>query len=195
MHVESLGFVHDYEVGPLRVGYTVVEEGLLVFQRHVERENNGLNYATSPRSAYYEITTPSGTRWAGRFVGGVEGLSGVFATPCPKTVCVVVYGQGYWIPTENPKNYQSIAAIPIREIHRVPGRDCILIVDYSTITMFDAAGFRWNTAHLSWDGMEISNVDSNSVTGFGWDAASDRKVAFCVSIPEGVATGGAAPFR
>jgi hypothetical protein len=69
----------------------------------------------------------------------------------------------------------------------------MLFVDYTRIAAYGVAGFLWNTDELSWDGIELTEVETNLVRGLGWDSPAGRKVQFSVDLSTGSVAGGSSP--
>jgi hypothetical protein len=54
----------------------------------------------------------------------------------------------------------------------------------------DAAGLRWTTVRLSWEGLTLGEVRDGTLQGMGWNMPSDREVGFAVDLKTGEHTGG-----
>jgi hypothetical protein len=142
-----------------------------------------------------EVLPAEGNAWIGRFERGPEGISGLFGTPCPDTLVVVIEGQGYWIPTRQPASYEIVPAVPIKKVLRVPEREILLFVDFARISAYGPTGLLWRTRNVSWDGVRITDVSSESIRGFGWDSPGDRDVEFVVDVTTGETSGGSSPHQ
>lgn len=153
----------------------------------------GLVLRTNTPALLLEVTPHGREAWIGDFQGGAEGLDGVFATPSADTVCVVVKGQGYWVPVLAPERFELIRSIPIRHVVPVANRRVLLFVDYTRLAAYGANGCLWITEDLSWDGLEITEVNAAAVLGTGWDSPAGRRVSFSVDLDSGKAEGGSSP--
>ena len=150
---------------------------------------------TAAQSLVLEITPFSGESWIGSFHGGPEGLDGVFATPCADTVCVVVKGQGYWVPVLAPTTFELIQSAPIKQVVRIPDRNVLLFVSFTRLVAYGPCGFLWLTEDLSWDGLEITDVGAKTVLGTAWDSPANHRVPFSVDVETGKAEGGSSPAK
>lgn len=149
-----------------------------------------------PRQALlFEVSSAVREPWVGSFECGPGGLTGVFATPSPDVICIVVRGQGYWIPVQSPEGYQIIRSIPIREVLASPSRGIMVFVDDTRLAGHGDAGPLWVTERLSWDGLRVTEVTPNRIKGTGWDSPASKDVPFCVDIDTGATQGGSSPEK
>jgi hypothetical protein len=195
MDFDDLGFASNYDVRVLDHAPTRPPDYCFELSRS-PTEGGRLSFESQPRGAnarLLEVVTSEGKVWTGRFEAGPEGLSGYFATPSPNTLFVVIQGQGYWIPTLQPASYEVVAAIPIKRVLRVPDRNIMLFIDFVRISAYGPDGFLWCTDDLSWDGLQITEVNTHSIRGLGWDSPADCHVEFSVDTSTGTATGGSSP--
>lgn len=132
-------------------------------------------------------------RWVGRFQAGIEGISGVFATPSPDTVCVVVKGEGYWVPVDFPASFEIVRVRPIKQVMSPPGGRILIFVSYTRLAAYGASGCIWITEDLSWDGIQISKLTEGTVRGSSWDSPSERWIPFSVDLYTGKSEGGSSP--
>ncbi len=195
MNFETLGFECDYDVQLLgslhgrEPDYNFAfprltsEHGVLSFDTHMPGTN----------ACILEVKTGNDNVWSGRFERVPEGISGFYATPARNTVLIVIEGRGYWVPTREPATYEVVATIPIRQVIRVPGRDIVLLVDFVRMEAYGPEGLLWQTNSLSWDGLQITEVNSTTIRGLAWDSPADSHVEFRVDTLTGVATGGSSP--
>jgi len=140
-----------------------------------------------------KVKSADAVNWIGTFEPGVEGISGLYATPCESTLCVIVKGQGYWVPINTPEEYGLIPSFPIKKVVAVPKGEMMIFVDYSKLVAYGRNGFVWQTPSLSWDGLEVDNVTLTELTGLAWDAPTHQKVEFKVNLLDGSYTGGSSP--
>lgn len=140
-----------------------------------------------------KVTTGDAATWTGAFDAGFGGISGIYATPSPDTLCVTVQGEGYWVPTLHPKGFGVIQAVPVKRVLRVPDSTVLLFVDFIRIVAYGANGFLWVTRRLSWDGLTITEVTTRHVRGLGWDSPANCEVPFVVDVDTGEFEGGSSP--
>ncbi|WP_097459092.1 hypothetical protein [Mangrovitalea sediminis] len=196
MELNVLDYWNDYEVGPFESVST--EKPLYLFE--LERENTPqtgqLNLEVPIKSTDWlmlSITDNEGACWVGRFEPGVEGITGLFATPNEKVICVVVKGQGYWVPINAPMQYEVIPSSPIKEVLSIPESNVVVFVDFVRLTAYGRAGLTWQTPDVSWDGIKVVGIDQNIIRGIGWDAPKNCDAPFIINADDGKCEGGSSP--
>jgi hypothetical protein len=115
----------------------------------------------------------NGESWRGRFREGGYGLNGVFATPDPDTVCVILGGLGYWIPVLDPARHVFVRCAPVIDVVALHDVGVILFVDYSRLAAYDASGLAWEIGSLVDDELAITEVRDGKVRGRGWSSGKD----------------------
>lgn len=194
MLLTTSGFGANYRVdrvsGPVPIG---VRE----FRRPdpVMTPAAGIALRTTSQHVVLQVTPEGGEQWVGEFWGGVEGLDGVFATPNADTLCVVVKGQGYWVPVREPTAFDAVRSIPIKRVLLVQTPAVLIFVSYTRLSAYGPQGFIWATEDLSWDGLEILDVAAGTVRGTAWDSPAGRNIPFSVDIATGKAEGGSSPAK
>jgi hypothetical protein len=121
--------------------------------------------------------------------------TGVFACPNPDEICAVAGGYAYIIDTLHPKRSTHIAFKPVVEVRVLAEARLLLFVGFHSIVAWGEQGLAWETQRLSWEGVRITNVDTATLHGMGWDLMSDKEAAFTVDLTTGRHQGGAAPNR
>lgn len=157
--------------------------------------HDGIVMLTAANSLTLKVTPSDGDSWNGRFLGGAEGLNGVFATPNPDTLCVIVNGDGYWVPARDPAKLEQVRSVPIKRVVPILDRGVLIFLSYTRLAGYDSSGFMWSTDDLSWDGLEIVDVNSERVRGTAWDSPAARIVSFAVDVLTGRAEGGSSPKK
>lgn len=188
----SLGFSADYKVR--RFAGEPAAGTALQFLRRPDAQV-GINFQSAKSGLALEVEPNCGRPWIGEYQGGPEGIDGVFATPSTDTVCVIVKGQGYWVPVLDPQHYQVVRSTPIKRVIPIVDRRILVFVDFSRIVAYGAAGFLWLTPDLSWDGLEITDIGTDVILGTGWDSPAGRQVPFSVDLRTGESEGGSSPAK
>jgi len=142
---------------------------------------------------FLKLQDYEGGSWTGEFEPGVEGISGLYATPSESVLCIVTRGQGYWVPVCTPQTYEVIPSTPIKKVIAVPEAELMIFVDFVRLTAYNADGFAWQTDSLSWDGLKIVEVLRHEINGVAWDAPDNKEVPFSVDVKNGSHTGGSSP--
>lgn len=156
---------------------------------------SGLTFETRGSEAWFSVKPQNFPTWVGRFAGGPGGLNGVFSTPSPNVVCIVVNGQGYWLDVDSPESFQTVRSLPIKNVFSVTSHELLVFVDYVRIAAYAPQGCVWVTEDLSWDGITVGDIDHNSLKGEAWDSPGDRYVPFSVDLNTGEVSGGSSPEK
>lgn len=174
--------------------------------RVLEREPAGaarpLYFTVARRStAYYqglvvEVMTPAGEFWIGVFDGAWSGrpASGVYGTPDPHHVMVVSEGAGYWVPVGTPLQWEAVAVFPVTDVRRVPGRSLVLVAGLQDLAAYGPEGLTWRVERLGVDGVTLTEVGGEVVTGTALDAGRSER-GFVVDLAGGVVRTGPADAR
>jgi hypothetical protein len=191
MLLTTFGFSANYRVdradGPAPIG---VRE----FRRSkMGSSPNGIALQASTTGVVLEVAPADLELWAGRFWGGAEGLDGVLATPNADVLCVVVRGQGYWVPVRDPTAFEAIRLTPIKHVLPVPELAVLILASDTRLSACGARGFMWITEDLSWDGLKNLEVTGSIVRGTAWDSPAGRDKPFSVDVVTGKAEGGSSP--
>jgi hypothetical protein len=194
MKIDELEFWADYALED--VTSTASADYEFCYRRSEVLTTGGLTLEVPSKPSDYlvlRVRPAHGASWTGRFEPGVEGMSGVFATPSENTCCVVVKGQAYWIPVTAPADYQTIPSCPVKKVLAVPKKPLMIFVDYVRLVAYNADGLAWQTADLSWDGIDLDAVTTDHIKGRAWDAPKNRHVKFIVDVDDGACQGGSSP--
>jgi hypothetical protein len=146
--------------------------------------------------AYVRVVPARGPAWTGFFALGFDSpqvLNAVFSCPDPDCLCVVAGGYAYLVKATDPAQWLQIEQRPVMEMSSVPQMNLLIVIGFTSITAVGSAGIQWTTARLSWDGVRLTRVGDSMVEGLGWDAVTDREVAFTVDLKTGKHIGGARP--
>lgn len=131
-----------------------------------------------------------GEAWVGNFqgVGGDSYRSVVFATPSPDHIGVVSDGVGYRVRADAPTEYEVMPSHPIRDVRRVPGRDMVVLADFTNLVAYGPEGLLWCSKRLGWDDLEIRGMTAAVIQVVTWDptiAGGGDWVSFSVDTATG----------
>jgi hypothetical protein len=152
-----------------------------------------LSYTQREQSKNIGVLHHSGFRWTGLFQAGGGGISGVYSTPSPDHVCVVVAGEAYWVDAMEPQKYEVIGTMPARIIYPIKALEVLIFIDFVRVVAYGRNGLLWTTSDLSWDGIDDTSVEGSFLRGTAWDAPNDQKVPFSVDLRTGETEGGSSP--
>lgn len=149
------------------------------------------------RAGVYLRVTPGGmVPWTGFFALGFDAdpvINALCSCPDPDWLCAVAGGYAYVVKSSDPKQWFRIEQLPVTALRVLTVERLILFAGFHTITALDASGIRWTTGRLSWEGLSMNEVAGGRLKGMGWDAMSDKEVAFEVDLQSGKHSGGARP--
>lgn len=196
MELDTLDYWNDFDVDVLPSEPALGATYQFLQKRSPVKAVGDLTLEVTQRRSDWlpiRVRGSGGQSWTGLFEPGVEGISGIYATPSESVLCVVVKGQGYWVPVLSPESYELIPSIPIKKIIAVPNRELMVFVDFVRLAAYGVDGFAWQTGSLSWDGLKITEVKSDVIEGTAWDAPNSQDVQFVVDVTNGSHTGGSSP--
>jgi hypothetical protein len=100
-------------------------------------------------------------------------------------VCVIASGAGYIVRADDPRQWQPVRCIPIRNAIAIPEQDLIVFADFTRLVAYGPDGPKWESARLSSDGLEDISVHDDRLLLTGWDAATQRHKRIAVRIADG----------
>ena len=157
----------------------------------------GWDKATSDPSigVLVEFHPLSGVPWVGNFApGGWTGHCAALPFVDGRRVVVLAAGHTYVVDIDRRKvdGRLSDFAVDACQSTEPP----LLILNWHGICFeaYDAAGMRWRTRQVSWDGIQNAVVSGSVLTAETWSAPEQRWVPVSVDLHTGKATGGAYDF-
>lgn len=181
-------FPHNYEVKLLESYLLHPAEKLYQFPADVEEGDR--------TGVYLRIAPQNGAPWVGFFALGFDSdkvASGIYSCPDPDSLCVAAGGYAYVVNTRNPQDWFHLGQRPVVDVRGVDEQKLLLFTGFVDISAVGAAGLLWTTDRLSWEGVTIGEVSGHILRGMGWDALTDKEVAFEVDLSTGKSSGGARP--
>ncbi|HWD37619.1 MAG TPA: hypothetical protein VG944_02140 [Fimbriimonas sp.] len=126
--------------------------------------------------------------WLGTFAFGKlgsRGVTGIYATPNPRKLCVVGKGAGYFVSVDDPSNWEEVRVEPILDVRGIPSTSLMIFADFTRMIAHGPEGLCWETERLSWDGFEITEVCGSTIEGRCRKPGSDDVVRFGVDLDTG----------
>jgi hypothetical protein len=111
--------------------------------------------------------------------------SGLWSCPHPDELCAVAGGYAYVVDTRNPEQFTQIALRPVLEVRPLPAQKLLLFAGSYSLLAWGSGGLAWQTLRLSAEGLRITEIQEETLRGFGWDLMSDREVPFAVDLATG----------
>jgi hypothetical protein len=178
-------FAHDWEAEVLASRPFILPRRQFVYPVQVEEvEHGALEIAIRPvGSAPFLATCALG--FAGSAVP-----SGVWACPDAAWICAVAGGYAYLIDTRDPTRWEQVVYRPVTAVTAVAEQHLLLFSSFHSLLAWGREGKAWQTGRLSWDGIRITSIQSETLLGFGWDMKTDQELPFEVDLKTGEHRGG-----
>ena len=97
------------------------------------------------------------------------------------------------IQVDRPEIWEPVPYRPVTMISIVPTHRLLVFSGFHSLCALGDNGCVWETERLSWEGLRITEIQTNILSGFGWDLMTDKEVPFTVDLRTGIHTGGAGP--
>ena len=182
-------FSHTWSADVLNAPPLIAPARQYVFPRQIAGEEDAL-----ARGALQLLVRPSarGSFLATCALGFNDPTmpSGVYSCPNPDALCAVAGGYAYIINTLQPEQSTHLALRPVVEVRSLPANGLLLFVGFHYIVAWGTDGEAWQSARLSWEGVRITGVDGNTLSGTGWNMLTDREVTFTLDLRTGRHDGG-----
>jgi hypothetical protein len=114
--------------------------------------------------------------------------TGLWSCPSPIWLCALAGGYAYLVNTANPEQFEQIEYRPVLHVRALPEQKLLLFAGHHSLLAWGSQGKAWQTARLSWEGVEITKIEGNLLEGVGWDLLTDRDVPFTVDLRTGART-------
>ncbi len=118
--------------------------------------------------------------------------TGLWSCPHPDELCAVAGGYAYIVPTGAPGAGVHIPLRPVTAVRALPAHGLLVFSGFHHLVAWGAEGLRWHTARLSWEGLNLTDVQDGHLHGAGWDMLTDREIPFSVDLATGAHQG--SPF-
>ncbi len=167
-----------------------------VYPQAVEEVERGalLLHVTPPHTAPLHAASWNAAPFLATFALGFQEPSlphGLWACPNPHQLCAVAGGYAYVVNARQPEQWQQISYRPVTTIRVVASHRLLIFTGFHSLCALGEAGLAWETKRLSWEGLRITDLQADTLSGFGWDMATDTEVPFTVDLRTGHAIGGA----
>ncbi len=176
----DLTFPHDWTAEILAERPLILPRQRFIYPKYAEEVERG---------ALEVIVRPTGVEvFLGTFALGFAdpaAPTGVWSCPDPQWMCAVAGGYAYIVNTRHPEEFVQVEYRPVLEIRALPERRLLLFAGHHALTAWGARGKAWETARLSWEGVQITDIEGRWLRGAGWDMRTDKDVPFRVDLETG----------
>ena len=111
--------------------------------------------------------------------------TGLWSCPDPDWLCAVAGGYAYLVNTAHPGQFDQVEYRPVLQVRAILEPQLLLFAGHHSLLAWNAQGKAWQTARLSWEGIEITRIDGNRLEGAGWDMITDRDAPFTIDLRTG----------
>jgi hypothetical protein len=182
-------FPHEWSVEVLKTPPLIAPARQFVYPKQIAGEED-----TLARGALQLLVRPEsgGTFMATCALGFTDPAmpTGVFTCPNPREMCAVAGGYAYIIDTAQPEHSTHIALKPVVEVRALVARELLLFVGFHALQAWGRDGLAWESARLSWEGIQVTGIDDDVLHGTGWNLLTDREAPFSVDLLTGNHQGG-----
>ena len=106
----------------------------------------------------------SGQDWVAMFAaGGLGSLRGVFATPSPRLVAVVVDGLAYLVDSRSPGLPAEIVQDQVHQVEPCHDPPLVLLAGFLDLVAIGPGGIAWKTPRLCVDGLEVHHAGRTGI--------------------------------
>lgn len=116
--------------------------------------------------------------------------TGVWSCPDPDWICAASGGYAYLIHTLQPQRWSMIPYRPVLAVRTLKEQQLLLFIGHHSILAWGRDRQAWQSARLSWEGIEITDIVGDTLCGLGWDLITDSDIAFAIDLKTGEHTGG-----
>lgn len=111
--------------------------------------------------------------------------TGLWSTPNPDEICAIAGGYGYLIDTVSPGRFTMLPYRPVLEVRSLTEPELILFAGHRNILAWGAQGEAWQSTKLSDEGITITGVKGDILTGLGWNLITDAETPFELDLKTG----------
>lgn len=145
------------------------------------------------------IRPATSPEWVGMFAsGGLGGVSGVFVTPSPERLCVLVDGSAYVVRIDAPEEGAVVAHDSVEQVVSALEPPLLLLVGGIDIVALGPEGVAWHSPRLAVDDLRVGVVDAEGIHCTG-DLLDAHPASFVVDAASGQVRSGprleGAPWR
>lgn len=136
-------------------------------------------------TVFLDIVPLNRKRWTGRFQQGSWGASYSLETANSEIACIIIKGQGYWVPVNLPQGCSLIPVAPIKGALVSPELKMTVFWDYTHICVFDEKNLIWVSKRISWDGFQGIHFQKEFLVGQAWHSPKNTWTDFRIKLSNG----------
>lgn len=179
-------FPHEWTAEILPARPLILPRRQFVYPRHAEEVERGalevMVRTANPASP--ESSEPFLATFALGFADPAA-PTGLWSCPDPKWMCAVCGGYAYVVNTAVPEDFAQVEFRPVLEVRALREQNLLLFAGHYALIAWGMHGKAWQTARLSWEGLQITGIEGHWLHGLGWDMREDKDIAFRVDLETG----------
>jgi len=153
--------------------------------RHIEEFEFEERWGTSLVVRIDPLAAPP---WVGTFAaGGLGVVRGVYGTPSPRRVCVIVDGLAFLIGVGAPEQRAAIASDAVVNVTRVANPALLLLTSDDGLAAIGVDGVQWVVPRLVVDDLRVLRTSADAIVCSG--NVGDRMATITISPESGVVWG------
>jgi hypothetical protein len=158
------------------------------FDREGHVQSDFVSRWGAPRIVQVQAT--DSPEWVGMFpAGGLGGVSGVYATPSPRSLCVLVDGEAYVVRVDAPAEGAVVVHDQVEQVLPVAEPPLLLLVRGFDMVALGSDGVAWRSPRLAVDGLRVVAVDEEGIRCTG-DFVTGEPASIVVNPATGEVTAG-----
>ena len=176
----DLTFAHDWTAEILPSRPLILPRRQFVYPKYAEDVERGAREVM--------VRPAEGDAFLGTFAMGFSDAAvptGVLSCPYPKWMCAVSGVYAYVVNTQRPEEFVQVEFRPVLEVRALAEQKLLLFTGHHALMAWGASGKAWETARLSWEGVQIGSIEGRWLHGLGWDMRTDQDVSFRVDLETG----------
>jgi hypothetical protein len=180
----DLTFPHTWTVEVLPQRPLILPKRQFVYPRHAEEvERGALELLVRPADAEPFLATCA--------LGFADPAAptGLWSCPDPAWLCAVSGGYAYLVNTASPEHFTQVEYRPVLEVRALPKHQLLLFTGHHSLLAWGAQGQAWQSARLSWEGVQITGIEGDELHGIGWDLLTDSDLPFTLDLRTGARAG------
>ena len=182
----DLGFAHHWQAEMLATRPLILPPRHFVYPADAEEvERGALEVLVRPEAGTHPFLATCALGFRDPAVP-----TGLWSCPRPEEMCAVSGGYAYIIDTIAPECSTMILYRPVLAVHAVIETGLLLFVGHRNILAWGAKGEAWQTEKLSDEGVTITGIEGNVLSGLGWNLITDKEIEFSVDIRTGLLLAG-----
>ncbi len=177
----NLAFPHSWQAEVLPQRPLILPLGCYTYPRDAEEvERGALEVMVQPAGKALKFLATFALGFA-----DPAAPTGLWSCPAPDELCAVAGGYAYIVNTLEPAEFKFLAFRPVLQVLPLPEQSLLLFAGHHALLAWGTDGEAWQTVRLSSEGLRITEIRGDELSGFGWDLMTDRETPFTIDLRTG----------